>query len=166
MLILVEVIRDNVKVKFRFNEFYITCYREFKNKTMKLELKHLAPYLPYGLKVILKSTDNNTIPRIFSITLLYSYSNDINDIKPILRPLTDLTEEIEVKGHSAGSFKTCTLDQLNGMMSMEDEFESIHKRSMVLTYPYEAIQLLLEYHFDVFGLIDKGLAIDINTLEE
>ena len=27
------------------------------------------------------------------------------------------------------------------------------------------MSLLLEDHFDVFGLIDKGLAIDINTLK-
>ena len=27
-------------------------------------------------------------------------------------------------------------------------------------------QKLFEWHFDVFGLIDAGLAIDINTLEK
>ena len=26
--------------------------------------------------------------------------------------------------------------------------------------------LLVEYHFDVFGLIEKGIAIDINTLDK
>jgi hypothetical protein len=29
---------------------------------------------------------------------------------------------------------------------------------------YENWQLLFKWHFDVFGLIEKGLAIDINTL--
>ncbi len=30
---------------------------------------------------------------------------------------------------------------------------------------YEVWQKLLEMHFDIFGLIEKGLAIDINTLK-
>ena len=30
---------------------------------------------------------------------------------------------------------------------------------------YESIQELLEEHYDIFNLIEKGLAIDINTLE-
>jgi hypothetical protein len=29
---------------------------------------------------------------------------------------------------------------------------------------YCVIEFLCQYHFDVFGLIEKGLAIDINTL--
>ena len=32
------------------------------------------------------------------------------------------------------------------------------------TTNYETIEKLFEWHFDVFGLIEKGLAIDINTL--
>ena len=31
---------------------------------------------------------------------------------------------------------------------------------------YDIIQELIERHFDIFGLIEKGLAIDINTLED
>lgn len=30
---------------------------------------------------------------------------------------------------------------------------------------YLLMQKLIEWHFDVFGLIEKGLAIDINTLK-
>lgn len=30
---------------------------------------------------------------------------------------------------------------------------------------YHDVRILFEYHFDVFGLIDAGLAIDINTLK-
>jgi len=31
--------------------------------------------------------------------------------------------------------------------------------------PHGIFQDLIKAHFDVFGLIDKGLAIDINTLD-
>ena len=30
--------------------------------------------------------------------------------------------------------------------------------------PYQMIKILLEWHVDIFGLIDKGLAIEINTI--
>jgi hypothetical protein len=30
---------------------------------------------------------------------------------------------------------------------------------------HQDVQKLFEWHFDVFGLISKGLAIDINTLK-
>lgn len=30
--------------------------------------------------------------------------------------------------------------------------------------PYEKMQLLLSWHFDIFDLIDRGLAVDVNTI--
>ena len=36
---------------------------------------------------------------------------------------------------------------------------------MVLSKMYIEVVKLFEWHFDVFGLIPEGLAIDINTLE-
>lgn len=38
------------------------------------------------------------------------------------------------------------------------------KNSSAKTLRYSAVQLLLEYQFDVFNLIGKGYAIDINTI--
>ena len=56
----------------------------------KLELKHLAPYLPYGLNGIHgdKRIDFNSA-NIWVFTL---------NAKPIFRPLSDLTKEIEHNG--------------------------------------------------------------------
>ena len=72
----------------------------------KLELKHLAPYLPYGLKMILeKSGDIRELNGLFiDLGELRFHFNVINrgqrlwNYKPILRPLSDLTKEIEVDG--------------------------------------------------------------------
>ena len=61
---------------------------------MKLELKHLAGYLPYGLKY-------KDIPKGFDgIRELDIKTFDwcLENGKPILRPLSDLTKEIEVNG--------------------------------------------------------------------
>ena len=80
---------------------------------MKLEIKHLAPYLPYGLKVHHTKFIEfcKTIERIDFLDYLSSecatfhssmdyYFEDENEceIKPIFRPLSDLTKEIEHNG--------------------------------------------------------------------
>ncbi len=74
---------------------------------MKLELKHLAGYLPYNLKICymildLKNGDPNTgdiddrMKDCFMILTPLMLSK--LDFKPILRPLSDLTKEIEING--------------------------------------------------------------------
>ena len=81
---------------------------------MKLELKHLAPYLSYGLKgiynraynpetcsiigVVFTKNPNDTRVRIKKDRVGYSESVFIGSIKPILHPLSDLTKEIEHNG--------------------------------------------------------------------
>ena len=32
--------------------------------------------------------------------------------------------------------------------------------------PYGVVEKLLEWHFDIFGLLEKGLAVDINTINK
>lgn len=61
---------------------------------MKLELKHLAPYLPYGLKLVYL---DGSIRDLIYLDL-QSLSRIGIYCKPILRPLSDLTKEIEVNG--------------------------------------------------------------------
>lgn len=126
---------------------------------MKLEPKHLVPYLLYDLKLIWKDgyirnlcyTDIETMEKIGR----FDSQHEI-----LLRPLSDLTKEIEpIKQASLGSkylnFRgesaQKTLSYLNG------SYDKI---------PYGLMQLLLEDHYDVFGLIEQGLAIDMNTLKE
>ena len=75
---------------------------------MKLELKHLAPYLPYGLKFleVRKGSFNNSDDIIEQVELNTSNINYLNNSriykvksrKIILRPLSDLIKEIEVNG--------------------------------------------------------------------
>jgi hypothetical protein len=67
---------------------------------MKLELKHLAPYLPYGLKVS-KDDWGKTFKMDSDGTTLNCVGIDFvifKQAKPILRPLSDLTKEIEHNG--------------------------------------------------------------------
>ena len=95
---------------------------------MKLELKYLAPYLPYGLKWVITNEnlyedfefdfeegtlDKGTIWELFLVTTKdiefyggecsdFAFKNNLGSeisycggIKPILRPLSHLTKEIE-----------------------------------------------------------------------
>ncbi len=131
----------------------------------KLELKHLAPYLPYGLKLqfIFKKE------KIFLLSTYDEYKNGEQTIliaqalngyyKPILRPLSDLTKEIEVNGE-----KFVPIDYYAFKNDINYIIEFQNKYSHYKSVKYGIMEKLFEWHFDVFGLIEKGLAIDFNTL--
>lgn len=141
--------------------------QKLKNRIMKLELKHLAPYLPYGLKGLKRFKDTDLINeldvgRLNGWLEPYSY-------KPILRPLSDLIKEVN-------SFLSVPyLDLMNDLHSdlkvyLEDNGElfiidKCNLNMFHISYTRVFDDFLLEHHFDVFGLIEKGLAIDINTLK-
>lgn len=121
---------------------------------MKLELKHLAPYLPYGLKV--KYVGKHKYAELITGRSIYNidgwngsmlttlgYQISFNDYKPILRPLSDL------------KYKELGYDSIEFAI-----YNIKNKYANYINYEY-----CFEWHFDVFGLIEKGLAIDINTLD-
>jgi hypothetical protein len=142
----------------------------------KLELKHLAPYLPYGLKVMsiynevseinsinysLDKQSRDSLNLLIGRNPLRFRGDNLDTIKPILRPLSDLTKEIEYDGET---ITPCIYwDDIN--IAYEKNLRSMAKFNYSDGYmPYFITEKLLEWHFDVFGLIEKGLAIDINTL--
>jgi hypothetical protein len=79
---------------------------------MKLELniKHLAPYLPYGVKINQHREDINSnyqselvklsADKLKVISERFPYTEELAyyEAKPILRNLSDITKEIEVNG--------------------------------------------------------------------
>ena len=130
---------------------------------MKLELKHLAPYLPYKLKIYHEALGGEILP---AWTLHYNGIGFIlgNQNMPILRPLSDLT-----------SSSNCYIDIIQTDYGIELEYDidcgvwyptynGVSENLFLAIYPIQ--QLLFEWHFDVFGLIEAGLAIDINTLKK
>lgn len=147
----------------------------------KLRLKHLAPYLPYKLNILSKrhfcKYGEQTILKVNGIAFQdtadkpywqyeFVYDNDLkfSDInekgfKPILRPLSDLTKEIEVNGE-----KFVPIDKINEYDETAMSYSLSFYIDCTLRLPYYVIKYLFEWHFDVFGLIEKELAIDFNTL--
>ncbi len=160
---------------------------------MKLELKHLAPYLPYRL---MGETSENTIHEM-TIVFLRMHLEPVSNIgrkitfKPILRPLSDLVVDIEHNNETLHplyelnqmrgvtteftdyKFYIEGLDGFSGIETTsvygckfgdhdfhyEKETASFYNNSGVgLSPQLDMFQKLFEWHFDVFGLIEAGLA--------
>jgi len=186
---------------------------------MKLELRHLAPYLPYKLKGRFKLKD-----------VVNTYKDEVREkelntdsatffllyCKPILRPLSDMIIDITSNGKTVvpmieilkisepySAFTLDDIDRLRLKITHEHYSTSIGETDTYtaeyviktgnmgdLTHHFqyweqlqrfskrdvtrdvtlgtarqlEMFQKLFEYHFDVFGLIEQGLAIDINIM--
>ena len=114
-----------------------------------LNIEHLAPYLPYELG--LQWIDLNIVTMSDTNIMLAISKN----IKPILSPLSDL------KNNIGGDKNSVTYAAYLKLWVAADVDFVIN---MPLSCDYSTVQKMLEWHFDVFGLIEKGLAIDINTI--
>ena len=85
-----------------------------------------------------------------------------DDFKMIFRTLSDLTKEIEVNGEKfVPRTKMGLIHDISGNNILNYRTGD---RINILSLPYYQIDQLFEWHFDIFGLIEQGLAIDINTL--
>ncbi|HDZ04846.1 hypothetical protein LCGC14_0370840 [marine sediment metagenome] len=150
-----------------------------KHTEMKLELKHLAPYLPYGLQG--RTNNGKQLITLKRGNIGYFQS-------PYLHPLPDLTKEIEHNGerfvpinHEGVKPKHMSWYLSVGSINpeadwlYEEEGKPVPKTVMIKTGGNAGVDIencmaimekLFEWHFDVFGLIDARLAININTLDK
>jgi hypothetical protein len=127
----------------------------------KLELKHLAPYLPYDVEVELKNeiVHNQIILDVDSLR-----RNGLSYIKPILRPLSDLTKEIDWRNDG----KKILFEKLffrENSLKLNKELRITNGKPISEFLTYGIVEKMLEHHFDVFGLIEKGLAIPMGEEE-
>lgn len=142
---------------------------------MKTQLmaSDIIPYLPNKLKVL--STKNNIYSLIgIKDEICYlsnlTYPCDISDIKPILRPMKDVYRPyIDDAGKSfipAKLLWSCDAKEEEAF-DLYGTIPAYWKACLdVTTYDleYRTIQLLLEMHFDIFGLINEKLAVDYNKI--
>jgi len=131
----------------------------------KLELKHIVGYLPYGLKMISQNDFVSPVIRKLSVD---GFQFMIDTRKPILRPLSDLTKEIEVNGEKFVPIHYFNKSHLAGYFDLFGNcfvgFDYGQQELKIEEYPYWIIKKLYEWHFDIHGLIEKGSAINKNTL--
>jgi hypothetical protein len=145
---------------------------------MELEVKHLAPYLPYGLKLqyvvrekvksigVMQSishNENETHPTRVSISAMHNEEH-IWMFKPILKALSHFEYDhiVQIKEH-IGIGQWC--DHYDHYFdAWFDDAENVQK--LILQCPYDIMQFFLECHFDVFGLIEANLATDLTHTEK
>lgn len=146
----------------------------------RLTIEHLAPYLPHGLVWAVKTGkgySRKTTTSIHLDSLLNGthvtfegedYSKDINKTgyKPLLRPLSDLNkykdiheklEEMSVIEWLEETYETHDL-HIEAKRLMEDKKWLNHLSHLLFIE-------LTSMRFDIYGLIEKSLAVDVNTLE-
>jgi hypothetical protein len=147
----------------------------------ELELKHILPYLPYKLKcnekwtlISLSSLEDHAM---FDYSARFDGENKkgyIQFLKPMLRPMSDLFENIV---HNEEIICVAKV-----IKNLDDSIEWWNGCRTALHYPetgefcitssdeliyqtlnYNIVATLFKYHFDVFGLIEKGLAEPIKN---
>lgn len=141
----------------------------------KLKLEHLTPYLPYKIKYqkenIKSYLDYHTMAYIDLSGILRDEYNE----RVILRPLSDLTRDFTLNGIKFNFAK----DYLQVSAEEEEQFDIYGtipdywevtieqlKNGGYKHLEYWIVDKLFALHFDVFKLIDKGLAISYNDIND
>lgn len=147
---------------------------------MELEVKHLTPYLPYGLKLqyvvrekveqtgIMKSISHNedeTHPTRVSISAMYNEEH-IWMFKPILKPLSKLSnEELIPIGLFIRDIEKHKATYKDNIFAVEDAKAWIRtgmKPVLSLLQVQGIMEHLYSVHADIYKLIDAGLATELS----
>lgn len=134
---------------------------------MKLTIKEIAPYLPYELEA--QSKDNETKVIQWYIETYTTTSVGLNFIlidqepffKPLLRPLSEINGSIKHNGQTIHVLGEMTGFEIETYRKWKDS--EIYRDDIKIHISADLFLKLVSWHFDVFGLIEKGLAIKKQT---
>ena len=145
-----------------------------------LELKDIIGYLPYKLNFINTSgsEEDDTIYTLKGLSTYHGAEYELSEgqyscvgieyIVPILRPLSDLKKPIKVESYNNNEefipmshiYKEGVIDDGGlGFREIGDDYLSIYSIR-------DISNLLYQWHFDIHNLIDKGLPLNINTINK
>ena len=123
----------------------------------RINQEHLAPYVPYKVKVTCRG-EGYTHLNYYMLSQYLNKTNESYDFKLLLRPVSDLkSPEFEME-----EWRKAAVIFMDETANLPYNSRKEHIGGLM----YRDILQLLEWHFDIFGLIPKGLAIDINTLKK
>jgi hypothetical protein len=158
------------KALFTYLEHGVQCsYLEYTSEKKRLKATLTGITLIDGIETTYKRKRRDCAGDYIG----FEGHNNVLDLefKLHLHPLSYLTKEIEINGEKFKPF-----DKL-GEQFGRTKFISINHDGELLfkgkneCYIFgkkdvlECYDMLSEWHFDIFGLIPEGLAIDINTLK-
>lgn len=147
------------------------------NKLNMIEVKHILPYLPYRLKVMVEDNIHelkgiHVNPDINTYYLMLDMKESILPFKLILRPLEDLSKYGEMNEHHINMLMGKNNDYGNVILDFNVDLDLLcvcKEGNSEFYLNFKTIEkfrdLLLSAHYDIFGLIDQGFAIDINTIQ-
>lgn len=150
----------------------------------KLTLKEIAGYLPYKLKMQspngFRPNGNESTGTQGIVYLTFDLLADIHNntfkgevFKPILYSLEMLTKPIVNNGVDIIPIDELEKNFTHFDFQFTDDFEILLKLKPNIILPNQYFmaddvnrinQMLYEWHFDIHGLIERGLAIDKSTL--
>ena len=130
-----------------------------KQKDKELLLRYLSMALPYG--VVIKITSDGGMSEVsynmrLDAELLADLLHTEDDFKPYLRPLSSMTDEEDKKRIQLGIWRSSQTNGYEVTRINPDIFQSYNSQAF-----QNALDFLLREHFDIFGLIPKGLAIEV-----
>lgn len=138
----------------------------------KLDITHLAPYLPYGLRVKYKEGFHYGICEISGLDLLGVKILGIDiwvlfkNLKPILRPISDLGALIRLEFGKLDFYPSYESEIIDLFRPVNTDFNDDFVDLDLKKLPYECVEYMFKNHYDFFGLIDKGLATSINDFNK
>lgn len=130
----------------------------------ELLLKDLCGRLPHGVKILV----NDRVETVQGINILDNVveydswlSSDIEEVKPYLFPLSNMTEEqYKEWGDLAGE----PLDEILTRNAKGEIMSTLEHHLLVAKSSTEPVNYCYKNHFDINGLIPKGLANDATNL--
>ena len=124
----------------------------------------LTLYAPYTLLAFNKSKIQVVIMKPFYISAALQWHDIDSNFTPVFRPLTEselnkvllsqFEQDVDVRTYfNQEYFEKCGFASVKEILEHNIEW-----------WPVGFFKLLLKYHFDVFGLLNTGKAINLNYL--
>ena len=141
-----------------------------------IKLHEICGYLPYNLSIGYFFNGKHICNAPMVSSMIYnSYADEIplsivvsgdESFKPLLRPLSDLTKEIEHNGKRFVPIVKLLQEYCFDTNQMTEQEINEYAESMIeIDMSYMTAQMLMEWHFDIHGLINRNLALNLNDYE-
>lgn len=123
------------------------------------DLEIYSAYLPYEVKIEYKIAKKDKTIFVLDIYTIGEFPTD--QCKLILRPLESITDneyhQLRIDCNLLDEYRMPTTHDLYYRLKNKLEAD-------IFIFDYRIINWLIKNHFDVFGLIEQGKAINIKTL--